>query len=38
LIGVPHKFLENYGTLDEHNINLGFTAENIKEDIKEFLS
>jgi transketolase len=29
-LGVPHKFLEHYGTKEQHDVELGFTVENIR--------
>ena len=29
-LGIPHKFLEHYGTKEQHDIELGFTVENIR--------
>ena len=36
-IGVPHKFLTNYGTKLEHDINLSLNADGIKKTIEECL-
>ena len=30
-IGVPYKFLTNYGHAEEHDESIGFTAKNIRE-------
>jgi transketolase len=36
-IGVPHKFLDNYGTLEENDRHLGLDAEGIKKSILAFI-
>ena len=36
-IGVPHKFLTNYGKREEHDVEIGFTEEKIRESIHEFI-
>jgi transketolase len=35
-IGIPHIFLENYGTADEHRKKLGLTYEDLRQQINEF--
>lgn len=37
-IGVPHEFLMKYGTLDQHDMNLGFNIENIRGKVLEVIS
>jgi transketolase len=36
-IGVPHKFLKNYGKKEEHDANLGLDVVSICEKIKKFI-
>jgi transketolase len=36
-IGVPHKFLKNYGKKEEHDANLGLDVVSILEKIKKFI-
>jgi transketolase len=36
-IGIPHEFLTNYGTKEEHDIQLGLTHNDIYEKIKKFI-
>ena len=37
-IGMPLKFLDNYGTKNEHDTALGFTEENIHNNIRKFIN
>jgi transketolase len=36
-IGIPHRFLDSYGTADEHDLALGLTVERIRKDIEDFI-
>ncbi len=36
-LAIPKRFLTNYGTIEDHNANIGFTEENIRNKIKAFL-
>lgn len=36
-IGIPKKFLTNYGSINEHDSELGFTEKNIFNKIKDFI-
>lgn len=37
-IGVPRQFLTNYGKAEEHDKELGFTAENIKQKVERLIA
>jgi hypothetical protein len=37
-VGVPHKFITDYGTVDEQNIICDFTIGNIKDKIQRLLA
>jgi len=37
-IGVPHKFMTNYGKMEEHNSENGLTVNSIYEKIKHFIN
>ena len=38
VIGVPHRFLTNYGHADEHDKAIGFTSESIRTQIEKFIN
>jgi len=37
-IGVPHEFLTNYGSYEDHREKLGFTVTSVEKQIKEYLN